>query len=308
MNLAHYGVVVGIDCYPSCDLTSLRSARRDAIDFYDWLIDGNGGGLEPENVIKVIDEGDEVNENTPIERAWPTRTRVAKALTEIRDKAQTEITRDNWHQSRLYFFVAGHGVAPDPKDSVLLMADTLNTTDYGNSLSCASVLKWFTVSQHFRELAFFADCCRRDIDVLDIGLISWSRMKQRNGEVVSILGCATYFGHAAYEPSREEQKEPDRLRGYYTQALLEGLGGRAVDPVRRRIDSVSLAKYCRRRVRHLTRRYAIPQVPTMDADTAAPSIVFRQNIPQSEVDEQMEARRRELYETLDGPERNVAIG
>src|SRR5262249_52085496 len=71
-----------------------------------------------------------------------------------------------------------------------------------------------------------------------------------------------------------EHDEPDKLRGYFTQALLEGLKGAAADANNGVIDSNTLAAYVKQRVLDLTKDRPYPQKPTMDADPAEP-IIFR---------------------------------
>ena len=80
-------------------------------------------------------------------------------------------------------------------------------------------------------------------------------------------------GDLAYEPPANE--DPDTQRGYFTKALLEGLSGAAADPPGYgAVDTNSLARYVKQRVKDLTRKFKRPQDPRMDADPAEP-IVFR---------------------------------
>src|SRR5262249_22089201 len=55
-----------------------------------------------------------------------------------------------------------------------------------------------------------------------LGDVPWTRTPRDNGAVRTAFGCATFFGDIALEPSEAvgDETDPDKLRGYFTQALL----------------------------------------------------------------------------------------
>lgn len=274
MNQQHYGVVVGINRYP--DIRDLNYARGDAEKFTEWLTDPQGGGVPIANVVTIAIDDGKMPDGTPRENALPTRREVFNALYKFRKAADDRIKQhpEDWEQTRLYFYVSGHGIAPEAKDAALLLADA-GPDWYGENISCARVISFLTKNQPFREVVVFADCCRERVDNAPLGDLPWTVVERNNGHVISILGCATYFGDLAYEPLQAETDKPDQLRGYFTQALLEGLKGlEAADSVTGEINSNNLASYVRWRVLDLTKDRTYPQEPTMDADPAAP-IIFR---------------------------------
>jgi hypothetical protein len=122
-------------------------------------------------------------------------------------------------------------------------------------------------------VVIFADCCRERVGNVPLGAVPGILPEKNNGKIVAAFGCATYFGDLAYEPPPDE--DPDEQRGYFTQAILEGLRGQAAEPpVHGEINSNTLAKYVKQRVLDLTKHRKQQQDPAMYADPAM-SIVFR---------------------------------
>jgi uncharacterized caspase-like protein len=272
-NALHYGVVVGINRYP--ELRRLERARGDAERFAEWLRDPAGGGLPHANVRAVVVDDAKIPDGTPRKDALPTRNEVLHALFDFR-KAVEHHVRDNpddWEKTRLYFYVSGHGIAPTAGEAALLMANA-GPEWYGENLACGRLLDFLGESQSFREVVVFADCCREWVPDAPLGDVSWTRSRRDNGKVTTAFGCATFFGDIALEPAALGVHAPDDLRGYFTQALLEGLRGQGVSAAGT-IDTNGLAQYVRPRVKDLTKGRRYPQIPTMDADPAEP-IVFRQ--------------------------------
>ncbi|BBO18704.1 conserved hypothetical protein [Candidatus Brocadia pituitae] len=268
MNQWHFAVVVGINKYPA--IRDLKFAKGDAEEFAKWLQDPMGGALSEDNIITIVAD---VPDGTSREKAIPTRKEVVCALRKFRDKVNDHIKENpsDWERTRLYFYVSGHGIAPEPRDAALLMADS-GPEDYGENVACSLLLDFLLKNQPFHELVIFADCCRERVTGAPLGGFPWTLTERNNGQVLKIVGCATYFGDLAYEPSEEETKKPDELRGYFTKALLEGLRGNASRNNEGFIDSNTLGQYVVRRVGELTEHRANKQVPTMDADPGNPII------------------------------------
>jgi uncharacterized caspase-like protein len=284
MNKLHFGVVVGINRYP--DIRHLKFARGDAERFADWLLDPQGGGLPPPghadallpegHVATIVVDDAKIPDGTPRDQAIPVRKDVFTALYKFRKAAEAYIDEhpEDWERTRIYFYVSGHGIAPDARDAALLLADA-GPDWYGENISCNQLLSFLSKNQPFHEVVIFADCCRERVAGAPLGGVPWTLNEKDNGHVLAVLGCATYFGDLAYEPPLTEADDPDQLRGYFTRALLEGLRGEAADPPGHgEVNSNSLARYVRQRVQDLTRHKKYPQRPTMEADPAEP-VVFR---------------------------------
>jgi caspase domain-containing protein len=267
MNDFHFAVVVGIDLYPG--IRNLNFARGDAKAFANWLVDANGGALPQQNVELILEEG-------PFARpddARPTRDAVNKAFKKVHTTARNAFTVDPtlWLNSRLYVYFSGHGLAPDPKEVAVLMADATDDI-LGNNIPCALYLRYYEKTQDFHEIVMFSDCCRTEKGDAPISGPPFTPDEKNFGNVVSVLGYAAQYKNVAYEPAELD----DNARGFYTKALLEGLTGAIdSDSPNGEINSTSLQNYLRGRVQTLTTGKRNPQTPEMLADPAA-KIVFRQ--------------------------------
>lgn len=270
MNDFHFAVVVGIDLYPG--IRNLNSARGDAQAFADWLKDPAGGALPGANIELILEQGPF---DAP-ENAKPTRDAVNRAFKKVHLTARGIFKADptKWLKSRLYVYFSGHGLAPDPREVAVLMADATDS-ELGNNIPCALYLKYYEKSQDFREIVIFSDCCRTD--KVDAPLLGppFTPEPKNYGVVVSALGFATQYKSVAYEPGQPDES----ARGYYTRALLDGLKGGAVDPdsANGEINSTSLQNYLRARVQALTQDKRSPQTPGMYTDPAA-KIIFREGV------------------------------
>ena len=272
MNQWHFGVVVGINRYPG--IRNLRFAKGDAEEFAKWLADSEGGAVPTDNIACIVVDDDVMLDGVTLDQAIPTRKEVIAALKKFRDLIDDHIKEnpEDWEQTRLYFYVSGHGIAPDPRDAALLMADA-SAKDYGENIACSLLLDYLLKYQPFRELVVFADCCRERVRDAILGGFPGTPTLRNLGQVLKVIGCATYFGDLAFEPTAEEAARPDEQRGYFTRALLEGLRGNAPRNEQGFIDSNTLGQYVKRRVGELTAHRPHKQVPTIEADVGNP-IVF----------------------------------
>jgi hypothetical protein len=270
----HYAVVVGIDEYPA--LKSLRAARQDARDFKSWLLEV---GVPESNIRLVLTD----NRFNSANDAIPTKQLVDIALEEIQAAARKRVAESPhtlWPKTRLYLYLSGHGVTPNAREALLLMANAKRGA-FGDSVPCSKYMEFYEDVQYFKELVFFADCCRSLAMQTEPVGPPFDRSRQNFGRVSKLLGFAAGFGDLAFEPgAAADLDDPDTGRGYFTRALLEGLRGKAVDKPTRQINSVSLAKYVGPRVLELTATMKPgPQQPqTVGVDPAFP-IVFVEAVP-----------------------------
>jgi hypothetical protein len=259
-NEMHYGLVVGINRYPGIrdlrgNARDLRAASSDADDFERWLLEPTGGNLPAANIAVVRQDS---REFTGPDNAEPTRTVVNRELGKLIAAFKTRLKEDpmRWEQSRLYVYVSGHGIATDAREAALLMANA--TPDAGGeSVAARRYLEYFQDTQLFRELVFFADCCRTERINARLEGPPWNFVRSNYGPVSAVLGFATEFGELAYEPTAEEVPNADEARGYFTKALLEGLQGGAAE--HGWVNSASLEKFVRDRVPQLTAKKKPPQ-------------------------------------------------
>jgi hypothetical protein len=278
----HYAIVVGINAYPDEEVERLNSPLNDARSFATWLTDPEQGGVPDENVEPIFS-----TEETPAgalrRDGKPTKTQIHEALYDLCQRCKAHISKHplDWQHTRLYVYVSGHGIAPTPSEAALLMANA-GPDWYGENFPCGSFLEFFREAQYFKELVFFADCCRHWVDDAPLAGPTWTKVDGNNGKVFALAGYATFFGDPAYEPTEDELEPGDERRSFFTEALIEGLRGKAVDPSTHRIDSASLAKYVKARVLKLTEKKRSPQTPQFPGDLAE-LIVFKENITLAEI-------------------------
>jgi hypothetical protein len=246
VNDAHYAVVVGIDRYPF--IRDLRGPMNDANRFAAWLGDAAGGGLPGQNVHVVKATLPEEALADPYE-VVPTTKEINRALqrvnTEIRGRIEDD--PDVYDRSRLYFFVAGHGIAPTGGKAALLAADA-SPQEMGYNLELTRYADWYETNALFREAAFFADCCRNRVNEAPAFGPPFTVDSKTDGAVDVLLAFATSVGTWAYEKTGLDQ-DPSLTRGYFSVALLEGLHGAAVDEEVGRVTADRLTGYIKRFVR-----------------------------------------------------------
>lgn len=247
-NLTHHGVVVGIDHYPSyTDLKPLRYARKDAKAFYDWLVDPERGSVPPNQVCYITPTDEEVaafRENP--QSVWPTLERVAGALGKAAMKVNglRDTDPDGWQRSRLWFFAAGHGIAPSTGQVALLMA---NVTEgmLGFNIELGEYAGWYQRCSPFAEVILLADCCRTYRPEVPGWGPPFTQCFTLPDRTTILLGFAAGFGDPAYEPGEDD---PDDGRGYFTAALLDGLNGHAADPRTHQVTATLLKQYVEEQV------------------------------------------------------------
>ena len=214
----HHAVVVGINKYPH--FQNLSAALNDAKDFLQWVT--TTGGVPADQVEKI-------NIQPPLDTATPAllpnRSTVLDAL-ERRLKAAEGFTSTQWKTSRLYFYVAGHGISPAERDAALLGADA-SVQSLGRHVSCSSLLDFLQRVQRFAEVIIFADCCRTQARNAKQMPVEWTDDDVNNGKVNKFMACGAAFRGLAQE---EIHLPEDERRGYFTRALLDGLRGGIKNP------------------------------------------------------------------------------
>lgn len=248
-NPLHYAVVVGIDQYPG-GLPPLKGPVNDARAFADWLVSGSGGGLPVDNVAVVVSP----DEATTLEHATPTKERIDAALwraikaarAAVRSLPEEERTQAQ-ATTRLYFFVAGHGILPQGGQAALL--DATAEPDRPLNLELSGYVGYFTRDGTFAQVCTFADCCRTLDRLANPGPHTFGEPFETGEHTDTLTAWAATAGNRAFE---ETTDSPDGYRGYFSRALVEGLAGEAVDPATGFVTGLELTAYTRRVVRART--------------------------------------------------------
>jgi Caspase domain len=218
----HFAVVVGIDHY--LGFTDLTTARADASKFNEWLVDPDYGAVPAANVVYV--EGSPPA--TEFAEVRPTQRQVNDALHQVCRDLESRLTQDpgGWERSRLYIFVAGHGIKPRGGGGALLMADATPEI-LGYHVDMRKYINWFRQNAPFKEVLAFADCCRTRGDCsYAYGPPFTNRRSSR--KATAVLGYAAAPGQPAH--ARPSTDASQHSRGLFTDALLKALRGAAADP------------------------------------------------------------------------------
>ncbi|WP_125262606.1 caspase family protein [Streptomyces alboflavus] len=269
MNDLHYAVIVGINRYPA--ITDLSGARGDAARFRDWLLDSAGGDV-PEGNVALVTATERDEREADVMSAVPTRENVNRALYRTHCAVRAAVADGgDWADTRLYVFLAGHGIAPFGGDAALLMANAAIDL-LGNHIAVRPYLSWYESASPFHEIVFFADCCRTRFG----GVTAFGPPFTDTTEAPDKVECFVGYGSALGDPAYEQlSPDPDQSRGHFTSALLEGLRGAGGGTVTAEgeVTSDSLAHYVRRHVLDRTAGELVPQEARFLRETSTP-IVF----------------------------------
>ncbi len=242
-NPFHYGVVVGINRYPG-GYAELKGPVADARAFAAWLTAADRGGLPKANVRTVI-----TRRPFPktLGEARPTKELIDDALWEsykaLRaklDAAPEEQRSELRATSRLYLFVAGHGIMPGGGDAALL--DAKAEVDRPTNLDLGRYLDWFRRDGLFAEVCIFVDCCRGFELLAEPGSPAFARPGRAPEPVRYMLALATSAGELSFE----DATDADDWRGHFSYALMQGLHGAAADPETGLVTGDALIAYARR--------------------------------------------------------------
>ena len=272
----HYAVVIGINIYRSDRLPSLSGPSNDAKDFKHWL--KTEAGLNPDNIREV--EASASSADDPLQ---PTLLSIHKALSNVNAEL-FGIQRDYFPfsdgkpgvvpNSRLYIFVAGHGMAQKSVTAALFAPEAVDEM-WGYLLSLNSCVEWYTEYGPFAEVVMFADVCRgRYPNVGSMGLpFNQVECSDYSDEPRTIIYYATSNNDVALEDTAEEVPDPNDRRGYFSRALTECLST-AVDPLQGYVTSVRLARDVRLRVAELSSAKGRPPQVCRTKGDVEPPLLF----------------------------------
>jgi uncharacterized caspase-like protein len=258
----HYGIAIGIDTYPS--LRPLRSSVSDATQFLEWLIDEDGGNVDPAKV-KLISSPAAIAAD-PFD-ARPVQMEIDRALRDFGALRGARIGK------RLYFYFAGHGFGPSFDNVGMLMAgasmDTLKV-----NIGLRNYRDYFHETGLFDEVIFIVDCCRdnaRD-EQTSSPVFKATPVADKAAKVVDFVALAAGYGEKAFAPVSVVDGE---RRGILTQAVLEALRGdpKALDPAGR-VTAATLQNYLKDRVKLIADDEKLRQEPELPQNPSA-DLVFR---------------------------------
>jgi len=257
----HYALAVGIDTYPA--LRRLTSSVSDAVTFLDWLMDEEGGNIDPENVQLIRSP-----EQLPTDRfdARPVQDDIDRKLRDFGAERGRRIGK------RLYFYFAGHGFGPTFDDVGMLMAGA-SMTSLAKNIGLRAYRDYFHETGLFDEVVFIVDCCRdnargQPTSEPEFGAAA---VTGRAPRVVDFVVLAAAYGEKAFAPVSVIDGE---RRGILTKAVLEALRGnpRALD-AKGRVTAATLTVYVKERVKSLAEDDKLKQDPEIPQN---PDVVLYQ--------------------------------
>lgn len=267
-NQEDFAVVVGINSYPA--IRPLGGAERDAAQFAEWLGDPDGGDLPTDNIRLILSSNFPKPEggNEAIQNFWakPVQMDIDAAFIEFGIEEKERIGR------RLYFFFAGHGVAPDFDNVVLLMANA-SKKRLGSNIGAREYRNFLHRAAPFDELVVVLDCCREfEDDAVPKGPNFTDRLvEDRAFAVQEFYIMAAEYGKKAFEPEKGDGSE---RRGLLSQALMEALKDRkAALATSNLITADSVTEYLRKRVPELAKAAKLKQKPKI---VSVPDMVIGQ--------------------------------
>ena len=257
----HYAVVVGIDRYPGIPDRPLQYARNDAIAFHEWLTSPDEGGVPCCNAKLIM--ATEAEQKRGAKR--PLRWEVIDFLTDFHERVD-KLGELEWSESRLYVYLAGHGVAPNDARGALLFADSRPVYNWGDMLDLDACGKFYERCRLFKEIILLGDLCR-DVDgaIPAVGDLTFGKCYGESRSTRRVTGYATSLSQQSGEPEDGLEVSPAiatfppgspskrTARGFFTRAVLEGLRGGAIPhPITGIIDIGRLETYVRGRVYQLS--------------------------------------------------------
>jgi len=206
-----HAVIVGVTRYPH--MGDLGGPENDARAMIEWLEDPTGGAVPHEHVYAVC-TGQFTGSG---ERERPNQRDACAPFEALRALVRPD-GQPGRIGRRLYIFFAGHGVASDPRDPALLMANA-KWMAWGHSVSGTMVADDFIRGGHFEEIVLLMDCCEDDLGMALPHVLPWQKLAaEGDGSTRYLYGFATQFKC----PAREQEVD-GKCRGVFTTALLRAL-------------------------------------------------------------------------------------
>lgn len=240
--MADWAFVVGINIYGAdSGLKDLAGAVADAAAFGEWLLDPNGGNVDPAHLFfwsygYPDAPGPRMTDFLADPTPWPhldpdfTRAPTVNEISMAIDKVATNARLAD--ADRLYVFLAGHGFQTASRDYVDVPQTCFVAGDYhpdlaaGGLLPCDDMMRMLE-SQGPREIVFFLDACRTDASrrvTRPVGL--WNIRAHAGVHQRQAIGRAAQPKELAYEVPIDTP-----VRGAFSQLLVEGLSQHRVGGV-----------------------------------------------------------------------------
>jgi hypothetical protein len=238
-------IVVGIQSYP--EMPALEGPENDAQDFYNWLIDERGGDVKPKHA-RLITTPQEKLPFKNTEDAVPTFQEIEDEGYRLIKLAAKKPLKDGHRYlgRRLYLYFAGHGFAPREEQTALIMANaTKMRIGAGFHWLGQWTAEWFYRAGYFDEVILLMDCCR---NILPVPALSMPWPDETAPDFQERVKRFYAFATGWSLEARGEADNNGKVRGIFTQALLDGLRKYGHVPHSDAVTTDSLAAYIRSRI------------------------------------------------------------
>ena len=251
-------IVVGIDHYRNLDPSvTLTGACNDAELFASWLVDPEGGGLEPANIRKFV--------SSSVGPARPLRDELEDAAASLINEASNAPAGRLGR--RLYLYFAGHGVtARNRSDEICLIMSNARMPSPLFSIPGRLLTASIQMTSAFDEIVLLMDCCREVMAQAPAPELSYLSQPVDSGSTgKKFLGfSARWSSRAAEKTMPNPLGGPALPHGIFTHAVLEGLRGAAAPGTD--VTTGALKSYVKARVPELGPPDAIADAEILDPD------------------------------------------
>jgi uncharacterized caspase-like protein len=137
----HFAIIVGVSNYSDRSIPSLRYAAKDAREFYNYLVDPQGGGVLADNIKLLLDH---------------------EATTRNIRRTINSVLRQTQEDDMVTFFFAGHGSpdSPERPDLLFLLAHDSEFADVAStSYPMSEINDALTTYAKARRIMIVADAC-----------------------------------------------------------------------------------------------------------------------------------------------------
>jgi len=224
-----WALIIGVDKYDDDNISPLYGATNDANALANALKDHAGF---PENQIIVLTSDQDKSRR-------PTRLNILKYLSNLKNLVPKG--------GLLLFSFAGHGIENNGRAFIIPFdaAYTDNIKLLQQTAIEVNTIKEAITDSEATQVLIFLDACRNDplsgradsVNPLTDAYVHAFDFDLRNQDVVAFATLyATQVGKRAYENAGKRE-------GYFTQALVEGLSGKAADSATGEVTLLRLVKY-----------------------------------------------------------------
>jgi hypothetical protein len=198
-----YALVVGISKYQDAQIGNLSFAKKDALEFYEFLKSNAGGAISEVNISLLTDEK-------------ATRSEVLKSLRNITLRSTSE--------DMVIFYFSGHGIQDShEKAGYLLSYDTERNNEPGSAIGMNEITNRLEPDDAKVKVSY--------IDACHAGMFKNNGTKGINEniafykELANATKTSLYF--VASGPNEDSKESAELGNGVFTRYLLTGLKGEA---------------------------------------------------------------------------------